>query len=66
MIKVTDVAYVRFAAPDLERMENFLVDFGLTRSVRTDDTLYMRGLDPEHHLHITHSNTTFKNCNVSF
>ena len=54
MIKVTDVAYVRFAAPDLDRMEKFLVDFGLTRSVRTDDTLYMRGLDPEHHLHITH------------
>ena len=29
MIKVRDVAYVRFAAPDLEVMERFLTDFGL-------------------------------------
>lgn len=54
MIKVTDVAYARFNAPDLDVMETFLVDFGLTRSARTDDTLYMRGTDPDHHLHITH------------
>ncbi|MDA0240715.1 MAG: VOC family protein [Proteobacteria bacterium] len=54
MIKVTDVAHARFTAPDLDVMETFLVDFGLTRSARTDDTLYMRGTDPDHHLHITH------------
>ena len=30
MIKVTDVAYARFRAPDLEKMEDFLIDFGLT------------------------------------
>ena len=29
MIKVTDVAYVRFAAPDLDAMGRFLTDFGL-------------------------------------
>ncbi len=35
MIKATDVAYARFAAPDLDRMESFLVDFGLTRQCPT-------------------------------
>ena len=53
MIKVTDVAYARFRAPDLARMEGFLKDFGLTRSFRTETALYMRGTDSEHHLHIT-------------
>jgi len=47
MIKVSDVAYARFAAPDLDRMETFLLDFGLTRQHRDDKTLYMRGTGPE-------------------
>ncbi len=29
MIKVDDIAFVRFTAPDLDAMEAFLVDFGL-------------------------------------
>jgi catechol 2,3-dioxygenase-like lactoylglutathione lyase family enzyme len=53
MIKVTDIAYARFTAPDLDVMETFLEDFGLVRSARTDTALYMRGRDPDHHLHIT-------------
>lgn len=53
MIKVPDLAYVRFRAPDLDRAEAFLTDFGLTRAARTDDTLYMRGTDGQHHLHVT-------------
>ena len=53
MIKVTDVAYARFQAPDLDLMEGFLNDFGLTRSARTETSLYMRGTDKDHHLHIT-------------
>lgn len=53
MIAVTDVAHVRFRAPDLDRMEAFLTDFGLVRSARTDTALYMRGTDPGHHLHVT-------------
>ena len=28
MIKATDLAYGRLGAPDLDRMEEFLVDFG--------------------------------------
>lgn len=53
MIKVADIMYVRVRAPDLDQMEEFLVDFGLHRSARTDNALYMRGSDPDHHLHIT-------------
>jgi catechol 2,3-dioxygenase-like lactoylglutathione lyase family enzyme len=53
MIKVTDLAYVRFRAPDLEQAEAFLTDFGMVRSARTATALYMRGTDPQHHLHIT-------------
>ena len=37
MIKVTDVAYTRFTAPDLDRMEDFLTDFGLDNAVGEDD-----------------------------
>jgi catechol 2,3-dioxygenase-like lactoylglutathione lyase family enzyme len=53
MIKVKDVLYARFRAPDLDKMETFLTDFGLTRSARTETALYMRGTDPHHHAHIT-------------
>ena len=53
MIKVTDLAYARFRAPDLDVMEAFLVDFGLVRSARTDTALYMRATDEDHHVHVT-------------
>jgi catechol 2,3-dioxygenase-like lactoylglutathione lyase family enzyme len=53
-IKVQDVAYVRFSAPDLDGMEAFLVDFGMVRAEKTGDALYMRGLDPDPFLHVTH------------
>ena len=49
-----DLAYVRFQAPDLDKMEAFLTDFGLVRAERTDDTLYMRGLDDAPFFHVTH------------
>jgi catechol 2,3-dioxygenase-like lactoylglutathione lyase family enzyme len=53
MIKVADVLYLRVNAPDLDQMEGFLLDFGLHRSARTANALYMRGTDPDHHIHIT-------------
>ena len=54
MIKVTDMAYGRLAAPDLDKMEEFLVDFGMVRADRTKNALYMRGTDGDHHhLHVT-------------
>ena len=53
LIKVTDVAYGRLRAPDLDAMEEFLTDFGMVRSARTAGALYMRGTDPPHHIHVT-------------
>ena len=53
MIKVCDVAYVRFGTPDLERMERFLADFGLVRSSRSEEALYTRGTDGEPYVHVT-------------
>jgi hypothetical protein len=52
-VKVTDIAYGRLRAPDLDAMEEFLTDFGMIRSARTSRALYMRGTDPAHHIHVT-------------
>jgi len=53
LIKVKDLAYGRLRAPDLDVMEEFLTHFGMVRAARTPNTLYMRGTDPSHHLHVT-------------
>lgn len=52
MIKVEDVAHVTFRAPDLERMQRFLEDFGL-RPWRDGDRLYARGLGAAPYVHMT-------------
>jgi catechol 2,3-dioxygenase-like lactoylglutathione lyase family enzyme len=52
-IKVRDIAYGRLRAPDLDAMEEFLTEFGMVRAARTNDALYMRGTDPDHHIHVT-------------
>jgi catechol 2,3-dioxygenase-like lactoylglutathione lyase family enzyme len=56
--KIRDVAYVRLRVPDLDRMEQYLVDFGMRRSARTNGALYMRGDGPSHHLHISEKGDT--------
>ena len=53
MIKVTDISYGRIRSPDLDAQEAFLTDFGMARAERTRTALYMRGTDPEHHIHVT-------------
>ena len=53
-VKVTDLAYGRLQSPSLDEAEEFLVHFGMVRSERTPNALYMRGTDPAHHLHVTH------------
>ena len=53
MIKVHDIAYVRFSAPDLEKMQGFLADFGLVLTSRENDVLYYRGTDPSPYVHVT-------------
>lgn len=54
IIKVEDLAHVRFAAPDLERMQAFLVEFGL-RPADSDpaDRLVMRGAGQAPLCHVT-------------
>ncbi|MGA1342502.1 MAG: VOC family protein [Hyphomonas sp.] len=54
IIKVRDVAFPRLQAPDLDRMESFLIDFGMVRAHRTEDALYMRGVGPAPVVHVTH------------
>ena len=53
MIKVNDLAYVRFSAPDLDAMARFAADFGLAVAARTNDALYHRGTDASPYCHVT-------------
>jgi catechol 2,3-dioxygenase-like lactoylglutathione lyase family enzyme len=43
IVTAHDVAYVRFSAPDLDVMCDFLTDFGMVVAHRTADALHMRG-----------------------
>jgi catechol 2,3-dioxygenase-like lactoylglutathione lyase family enzyme len=52
-IKVEDVAFVRFRAPDLGEMRAFLEDFGLAVVEATDRRLVARGSGPAPFLHLT-------------
>jgi catechol 2,3-dioxygenase-like lactoylglutathione lyase family enzyme len=52
-IKVEDVAFVRFRAPDLGAMRSFLDDFGLAPVEASDTRLVMRGSGPDPVLHVT-------------
>ncbi|MBI3783503.1 MAG: VOC family protein [Deltaproteobacteria bacterium] len=54
IIRVRDMAFPRFQVPDLDQMEAFLTAFGMQRSTRTADALYMRGSDGQHHVHVSH------------
>jgi catechol 2,3-dioxygenase-like lactoylglutathione lyase family enzyme len=54
MSPLLDIAYVRYQVTDLDLQEAFLRDFGLHRSARTANTLYMRAAGPSHHCHISH------------
>lgn len=44
-IAVTDIAHVRFQAPDLDAVADFYVDFGLAVADRTDDRLALAARD---------------------
>ncbi|MBI1238799.1 MAG: glyoxalase [Alphaproteobacteria bacterium] len=51
--KAADLAFVRFSAPDLDVMETFLADFGMTRAARSDEALAMKGIGGAPALHVT-------------
>jgi len=53
LIKIEDIAFVRFHAPDLARMHGFLDDFGLQVIARDDRRLFARGAGRAPVLHVT-------------
>ena len=52
-IKIEDVAYVRFRAPDLGEMRAFLEDFGMVATEATATRLVVRGAGPSPVAHVT-------------
>jgi hypothetical protein len=54
IIKARDMAYPRLRVPDLDAMEAYLADFGLIRTERRTDVLYMRGAGPAPYVHVIH------------
>ncbi|MDB5480605.1 MAG: glyoxalase [Caulobacteraceae bacterium] len=52
-MKIEDVAFVRFRAPDLDRMRGFLQDFGLRIVDQDDRRLFARGAGASPVLHMT-------------
>jgi catechol 2,3-dioxygenase-like lactoylglutathione lyase family enzyme len=58
MLAIKDIAFVKYQSTDLEVMEQFLTDFGMVRSARTEGALYMRGYGPIHHIHVTEQGTS--------
>lgn len=53
VIKVEDIAHVRFRAPDLGRMAQFLADFGMVAVESGDGRLYARGRGSAPFVHVT-------------
>ncbi|MDB5580111.1 MAG: glyoxalase [Bradyrhizobium sp.] len=53
IIKIQDIAYVRYTAPDLDRTQAFLCNFGMVEAGRTDQSLFMRGFGSAPFLHWT-------------
>jgi len=53
IIKVEDIAHVRFRAPDLARMAEFLGEFGLKTELGRDGVLYARGSGAAPFMHTT-------------
>jgi catechol 2,3-dioxygenase-like lactoylglutathione lyase family enzyme len=53
LIKIQDIAYVRYRAPDLAKMREFLMDFGMLDAGSSTERLWMRGHGPAPFLHAT-------------
>lgn len=61
IIKIEDIAFVRFAAPDLREMRSFLTQFGLACFDGQDDRLYAKGCDGAPFVHSTeHGDPAFR------
>jgi catechol 2,3-dioxygenase-like lactoylglutathione lyase family enzyme len=51
--KISDISHVRFTAPNLQRLEEFLVQFGLKPTLWPNGVLYARGAGAAPFLHVT-------------
>ena len=61
IIKIEDIAFVRFAAPDLDEMRSFLTQFGLDCFDGQGDRLYAKGRDGAPFVHSTeHGDPAFR------
>ena len=52
-IKIEDIAFVGFRAPDLDRMRGYMEDFGGVVVQQTDRELHVRGSGPAPFVHVT-------------
>ena len=43
LVKANELMFVHFERPDLDRAEQYLLDFGLVRAARSDNSLFFRG-----------------------
>jgi len=50
VIRIADIAYLRFGRVDLARARRYFADFGLHVAAETDSALYFRGVLPQHHI----------------
>ena len=58
MIAVEDITWIRYRAPDLKLMAEFLTDFGLQPVLATEDRLFMRAHGPMPVVHVTERGPT--------
>ncbi len=54
VIRIEDIAHVRYAAPDLQAMREFLDDFGM-ETFEVAGRLYGKGSDGRPFIHVTES-----------
>lgn len=52
IIKVSELAYCRLRVPDLDKGEQFLVDFGLIPTVREEGRRFFRATDPHPYCYV--------------
>ncbi|MGC1440824.1 MAG: VOC family protein [Burkholderiaceae bacterium] len=53
IIRVVDLAFVRYRTNNLDAMQTFLTAFGMQLVQRTDTRLFMRGTEPHQYLYTT-------------
>ena len=53
-MKIADISHVSYRCPDLDAIETFMTDFGLARTQRTPDALYMRGAGSAAYCYVAH------------